>query len=88
MKLSAIAQRGSRKDFVDLYALGSKHRSLARMLDLYRKKFSIDDIAHVLYGLSYFDDADREPIPNMIWEIDWESMKQAIQEWVREVADR
>ena len=86
MKLSAIAQRGSRKDFFDLYALGSRHRSLARMLELYTRKFSIEDIAHVLYGLSYFDDADREPMPNMLWEIDWESAKQAIQGWVREVA--
>jgi len=47
---------------------------------------SIEDIGHVLYGLSYFDDADHEPMPNLLWEIDWESMKQVIQGWVREVA--
>lgn len=86
MKLSAIAQRGSRKDFVDLYALGSKHCSLAQMLELYARKFSIEDIAHVLYSLSYFDDADREPMPNMLWKIDWEAAKRAIQGWVREIA--
>ena len=34
MNLSAITQRGSRKDFVDLYALGSKHCSLAKMFEL------------------------------------------------------
>ncbi len=33
--------------------------------------------------VSYFDDADRA---NMLWEIDWESAKAAIQDWVREVA--
>ena len=27
-----------------------------------------------------------EPMPNMLWEIDWESAKQAIQDWVREIA--
>ena len=86
MKLSAIAQRGPRKDFVDLYALVSRHRPLAEMLELYRRKFSIGDIAHVLYSLSYFDDADREPMPNLLWDIDWDSAKQEIQGWVRESA--
>ena len=86
MKLSAIAQRGSRKDFVDLYALGLKHGPLAQMLELYRRKYSVEDIAHVLYSLSYFDDADREPMPRMLWEVDWESAKQTIQSWVRRIA--
>ena len=86
MKLSAIAQRGSRKDFVDLYALGLRHGSLAQMLELYGRRYSVEDIAHVLYSLSYFDDADREPMPSMLWEVDWESAKQAIQGWVRRIA--
>ena len=56
------------------------------MLELYTRKFSIEDIGHVLYSLSHVDDADREPMPNMLWGIDWESAKAAIQDWVREVA--
>ena len=60
MKLSAIAQRGARKDFCDLYALGKTSFSLQEMLDFYRKKFSIRDIGSVLYGLIYFDDTESE----------------------------
>jgi hypothetical protein len=63
MKLSALTQRGSKKDFVDIYALGLRYFSLRDMLRLYQKKFSVEDMGHVLYGLSYFDDADKERLP-------------------------
>jgi len=86
MKLSALAQRGSKKDFVDIYALGLRHITLKEMVRLYQQKYSIKDIGHVLYGLTYFDDADRERMPRMFWDLDWRSVKKTIQEWVREVA--
>ncbi len=35
MKLAAIAQRGSRKDFIDIHALISRHRPLGDLLALY-----------------------------------------------------
>jgi len=87
MKLSAIAQRGSKKDFVDIYALGLKHVSLKEMIHLYQQKYSIKDIAHVLYGLAYFDDADKERMPKMFLETYWRTIKKTIQGWVREVGE-
>jgi hypothetical protein len=86
MKLSAVAQRGSRKDFVDLYALGLKHRPLAEMLRLYQRKYGIEDVAHVLHGLVYFDDADRDRLPRTYWDADWNRVKKTIQRWVKEFA--
>lgn len=86
MKLSAIAQRGSKKDFVDIYALGLKHIPLKEMLELYQKKYTVQDIAHVLYGLAYFDDADKERMPRMLWNVDWKTIKKTIQRWAREAA--
>ncbi len=85
MKLSAVAQRGSRKDFIDIFALAS-NLSLKEMLSLYQRKYSVKDISHVLYGLSYFDDAEREISPRLLWDMDWKVVKKTIQEWVREVA--
>ncbi|MBM4330946.1 MAG: nucleotidyl transferase AbiEii/AbiGii toxin family protein [Deltaproteobacteria bacterium] len=85
MKFSALSQRGSKKDFIDVYALGLKYNSLPSMLRLYRKKFSIRDIAHVLYALSFFDDADREQMPRMLCPASWRTIKKTIHEWVREV---
>jgi hypothetical protein len=86
MKLSAVAQRGSRKDFIDIYVLGNNDLSLKDMLSLYQRKYSVKDISHVLYGLSYFDDAEREVSPKLLLEMDWKVVKKTIQEWVRQVA--
>jgi len=86
MKLSAIAQRGGRKDFCDIYFLGTKHRPLKDLLGLYRRKFKIKDIGSVLYGLSYFDDADHEPMPHMLVDVQWRTIKKTIQGWVKELS--
>lgn len=83
MKLSAIAQRGSRKDFVDLYASGRSGFSLSDMLGWYRQKFGVQDIGHLLYALLYFDDADAERMPQMLWKADWKEIKRTIGGWVR-----
>lgn len=85
MKLSAISQRGSRKDFVDLFALGRHGFSLQQMLGWYREKFEVDDIAHLLYALVYFDDADAEPRPSMIWSVSWREVKETLRGWVKSI---
>ncbi len=86
MKLSAIAQRGARKDFCDLYALGKISFSLQEMLRFYQKKFAIRDIGSVLYGLVYFDDAENERMPRMLWSVSWREIKKTILEWVKGVS--
>jgi hypothetical protein len=86
MKLSAITQRGAKKDFVDIYAMATTHRPLGDLLDTYRQKYGIADIAHILYGLVYFDDADRQPMPKMLWDMSWRTIKVSIRKWVREIA--
>lgn len=88
MKLSAIASRGARKDFIDLFALGRSGFGLARMLDLYQEKFQTRDIGHVVYSLTYFDDAEGEETPEMFWKLAWDDVKRTIEGWVRELSDR
>ena len=85
MKLSAIAQRGSKKDFFDIYALVTRHHPLSEMLSLYRKKFGVSDIAPVLYGLAYFDDADNELDPVLLWDIHWPVVKENISAWLKKL---
>ena len=82
MKLSALAQRGSKKDFVDIYALALKHRTLPDILALYKRKYNVEDMSHVLYSLAYFDDADKERMPTMLWKTDWKTIKKAISNWL------
>lgn len=86
MKLGAIAQRGSRKDFIDLYFLANEHKPIAELVALYRRKYAVRDIVPVLTGLGYFDDAETEPPPVMIREISWEKIKRACADWSRSLA--
>jgi hypothetical protein len=82
MKLSAVAQRGSKKDFVDLYALMREGFSLQDMLSWYQEKYEISDVGHVLYALAYFDDAEVERMPQLLWKTDWKQIKKTIQDAV------
>ena len=85
MKLSAIAQRGARKDFCDILVLGLEKFSLKEMLSMYQKKFKVRDVGHVLYGLVYFDDAENEHMPKMLWDVRWAEVKKIIQGWVKQI---
>ena len=81
MKLAAVAQRGSKKDFVDVFALG-RHFGLADMLASYRKKYGVADAGHVLVALAYFDDADRERTPMLLQRQPWSDVKATIRGWL------
>ena len=54
------------------------------MLDFYARKFN-QDVSPVLYGLVYFDDAESERMPEMLWDVKWAEIKKAIQGWVKEL---
>lgn len=60
MKPSAIGDRGAKKDFIDIYALGRTHFTLEQMLGFYRQKFDTPDLGHTVIALAYFDDAEEE----------------------------
>src|SRR5262249_19780719 len=77
------AQIGHRRS-VDLDWFTGEH--LADPLLLCQRKYSVADIAHVLYGLAYFDDAEKERMPSMLWSVDWRTIKRTIQQWVRQAA--
>ena len=84
MKLLAIAQRGSRKDFVDVYELLRSGVALRNMLGDFREKLGSDPVS-ALRGLTYFDDAESEPMPEMLNLVDWRSVKRLVGDSVREV---
>lgn len=88
MKLSAIGSRGAKKDFIDIYALGRTRFSLDELLSLYRQKFAVQDVGHVLMSLTYFDDAEAEDTPEMLWDVDWTGVKRAIEGWVSHLVRR
>lgn len=78
MKLSAIANRGAKKDFYDIYEL-LKEFSLTTMLELFTKKYP--DIAqfHILKSLVYFDDAENQFDPITLNNTNWQTVKETIE---------
>ena len=85
MKVLAIGGRGSRKDFVDLYFHLTAGGTLESVLTLVRKRFTdVDhDEYHLLKSLTFFDDAEREPVPRMIRDVDWGDVKTRLRDEVR-----
>jgi hypothetical protein len=51
------------------------------MVLLYRRRFTDDDLAHVLRSVTYFNDAEREPMPEMLWPTSWDEMKSSVVRW-------
>ncbi len=77
MKLSAITNRGTKKDFIDLFFL-LKEYSLEAIFDFYKKKYNDGSIFLVIKSLAYFDDADEEEMPDMCISVNWEKIKNHI----------
>ena len=78
MKLSAVANRGRKKDFIDIARLLDLF-SLGEMLALYKSEFSVSEVSFPLRGLMYFDDAEDDPIPEMIdSNLTWDGVKKKI----------
>lgn len=81
MKLNAIAGRGSKKDFIDLFFLLKKY-SLKEMISFYNQKYTDGSEFMVQKSLTYFDDADEQLSPKMFYDFNWEDCKQKIVEEV------
>jgi hypothetical protein len=63
MKLAAIAKRGVRRDYWDLYAILTRTKlSLESVCDDYLRKFGVSeaDLYHVLRALTWFEDAEAD----------------------------
>jgi predicted nucleotidyltransferase component of viral defense system len=84
MKLSAIANRGAKKDFYDIYFL-LKPFSLKEMLSLFSQKFPNISHFHLLKSLVYFDDADEDANPKLLIQISWGQVKTTIEKEVMKV---
>lgn len=77
MKLAAITGRGSKKDFIDLYFL-LQQMDISEMLDHYVAKYKDGSVFMTLKSIIYFDDADKDEMPNMFSDLSWDQVKSAI----------
>ena len=77
MKLAAITNRGSKKDFTDLFFL-LRHFKIGELLHFYQEKYHDGSVFHVLKSLSYFDDADEDEDPVMLDPVKWGEIKEHV----------
>jgi predicted nucleotidyltransferase component of viral defense system len=82
MKLSAITNRGAKKDFYDLHQL-IQALGLGELVAIYREKYPSQDAFILLRSLAYFDDAEDELDPESLDGTTWDRVQSSITKAVR-----
>jgi len=77
LKLKAIFQRGSKKDFTDLYVL-LKHYKVEELLNFFSKAFPGIDVGQLLLSMQYFGDAEETLMPELHIKTDWNNIKKEV----------
>jgi len=85
MKLAAITNRGTKKDFIDMYFL-LQHFSLNEMLEYYKTKYNTNSIYNVIRSLVYFADAENDPMPKIYKTAIWNEVKSVIKKSVEKIS--
>jgi hypothetical protein len=87
MKVIAISQRGTKRDFVDLYVI-LQLMPFHKIADHMVKRFGRQRISpvHIGKSLAYFSDADSDPEPSYIKgrTIKWETIKKFFKTHVKQ----
>lgn len=88
MKIGAVASRGTKRDFVDLYFICKETVSLPEAVQLYDKKYK--NLAatglHIMKSLVYFNDAEPDEMPKMLRPCNWEEVKGFFEQEVKKIA--
>lgn len=92
MKIAAIADRGTKRDFIDLYFIVELEKilSLSEVLELYEKKFKVlaQNKLHILKSLRYFEDAEEGETPKMLKDILWKEIKKFFENEVKKLSKK
>ena len=83
MKLAAIARRGIRRDFWDLYAILQAGLNLRAIGRDYVRRYGVaaSDLYHVARALTYFADAEQDPAFPAGMTLDlWDSVQRFFEE--------
>jgi Nucleotidyl transferase AbiEii toxin, Type IV TA system len=77
MKVSAIASRGTKRDFVDLYVCAQQF-GLGNLLHFFERKYTETHYnkLHLLKSLTFYGDAEKDPMPHMLIPLDWDAVKR------------
>lgn len=86
MKIIAISQRGRKRDFFDLYWICRNVQPLHKSISRVHKQYSIrQNLAHVLKSLVYFEDAESDPEPEILFKANWKEVKNFFKKEIPEI---
>lgn len=87
MKVHAIEDRGTKRDFFDLYFL-LKEFSLEKVLKFYDQKYKVLDshLYILMRSLHYFTNAEQDDDPKMLVPTSWKEIKKFFTEEVKKIA--
>lgn len=88
MKIDAIATRGLKRDFIDLYFICKFGYGLAEILNFYDKKYKnlASNLIHIQKSLVFFNDAESDEMPNMLKPVKWGTVKKYFEGEVKKLA--
>jgi len=85
MKMDAIAGRGKKKDFYDLYYL-MKLFSIEKLFSLFLEKYPHQTTLHIAKSIAYFTDAENDPDPFVFDKtLTWTKVKNAIKKEIKKL---
>jgi len=89
MKIVAISQRGKKRDFIDLYWLSQNVLSIEESIKRVDVQYNVkQNTNHILKSLVYFEDAESDPMPEMIAKIDWGDVKKYFTKVIPEITKK
>lgn len=90
MKIIAISQRGRKRDFFDLYWCAKNVEPLESLIKRLKEQYPsvAHDYHHILKSLVYFEDAESDPEPDILFEADWKEVKDYFKKEVLDVTNK
>lgn len=85
MKLDAISSRGKKRDFIDLYQTCQTAFPLEQAIQHFERKYADVNysMVHLLKSLTYFKDAEDDPMPQMLTPLEWAGVRRFFEAEVR-----
>jgi len=88
MKTAAISERGTKRDFIDLYFILQKI-TLSEALNFYDRKYEklSSNLIHIKKSLVYFEDAEKDPMPRMLISVSWQEVKKFFRKEIKKIKE-
>lgn len=80
MKMTAIVQRAVKRDYVDLHVLFERGKAtLSSVVSTMRDKFPGLDPHVAIRAMTYFNDVEDQPMPQMLIALSWQDVKRGLE---------